>query len=116
MSKKEITHKMLLEHLVRDENIADNIEVSEDYDTMENGNTLITMGFQGVSSTRKKGTRCIVLFEFTKEGRLACVEVATKKTKERHWQVASSEKFVDFKPRYGNDEIVILSDRKKLSN
>lgn len=115
MSKKQVTHKQLFEHLISDENIQDNMDVSDDYEPTKNGNSIMTLSFAGVGTARKKGTNCIILMEFNPEGRMVCMEVATRKVGERSWQVASSEKFVDFKPRFGNDEIQ-LSDRKKLNN
>jgi hypothetical protein len=112
---KAPTHKQLFEHLISDENIQDNIDVSDDYENTKNGNSIITMGFEGTGTAKKKGTHCVILLEFDKDGRLFCMEVATRKKGEKNWQVASSEKFVDFKPRLGNDAIQ-LSDRKKLNN
>lgn len=115
MSKREVTHKKLFEHFIQDENIQDNMNVSDDYGPAENGNTIITMGYEGVGTSRKKGTNCVIVLEFNKEERLVGMEVATRKIGERNWQIAVSDKFVDFKPRYGTEEIQ-LSDRKKLDN
>jgi hypothetical protein len=104
MSKKpeDLTHKELLENLIYDENIQDNMHVSNDYADDEYGNSLITMGFEGKKSAKTKGTHAMILFTFNREGRMVNMEIATREIGQRKWQVASSEVFVDFKPRFSD--------------
>jgi hypothetical protein len=111
---EDLTHKELFETIIYDENIQDNMHVSNDYSLDKYGNSLITMGFQGVGIGKKKGTHAMIIFSFNTRGRMVNMEIATREVGQRKWQVASSEKFVDFTARYGDFETVI--DSKKSGN
>lgn len=96
----DMTHQDLFEALIYDENIQDNMHVSNDYELDEYGNNLITIGFEGVDRPKQKGTNAMVLLTFNKKGRLVTIEVATMIRGQHKWQVAVSERFVDMKPRF----------------
>jgi len=97
----DMTHLDLIEGLVSDENISDNIDVSDDYPPDKHGNSLITMSFEGASQDgKKKGVNGIVVFTFSPQGRMLSVEVATCKKGKKDWQIATSEKFVDFSQEF----------------
>lgn len=98
---EDMTHQDLVEALIYDENIQDNMHVSNDYATDEYGNSMITIGFEGVEKNKHKGTNAMILLTFNKSGRLITMEVATAPRNQHRWQVAISEKFVDMKPRFG---------------
>jgi len=101
-SLEELTHLDLLELLIYDENIQDNLSVSNDYEPDQYGNSMITIGFEGVPNNRKKTqTNAMILLTFNKEGRMVSVEVATRERGSRKWQVATSEKLLDMKTRFG---------------
>ena len=91
-----MTHKKLIEKLINDENIIDNIDVCDSYEQDNYGNTLITMSFEGVDLGKTKGYDGIISFMFNNEGRLVRVEMATSKKGKNSWQIALSEKFVNF--------------------
>lgn len=93
---EDMTHLDLVEGLVSDENIADNIDVSDDYPPDKHGNSIITMSFEGAQTGKKKGVNGIVVFTFSPQGRMISVEIATCKKGKKDWQIAISEKFVDF--------------------
>jgi hypothetical protein len=101
-SKKveDLTHLDIFNLLIYDENIQDNLSVSNDYDEDEHGNNVITIGFEGVPDENKISTNGMVLLMFNREGRLINMEMATKEKKAKKWQVAVSEKFVDMKSRF----------------
>jgi hypothetical protein len=100
---EDATHLELFEQLIYDENIQDNLTVSNNYAEDEHGNSIITMGFEGLES-KEKGvlkTNAVLLFNFNQKGRLVGVEVATKEHKYGDWHVAVSEIFMDMKTRFG---------------
>lgn len=101
-----MTHQDLIEALIYDENIEDNLNVSNDYAPDGHGNNMVTIGFDGPPSKKKRGTSCVILFVFNKKGRLVSLEVANKIKGDRSWQVAASEPLVDFSVRYGTDGVV----------
>lgn len=92
-----MTHQDLIEALASDENISDNVTVSDDYAPDKFGNSLLTMSFEGVSSGKIKAANGLILFTFSPQGRLVALEIATCKKGKKDWQIASSEKFADFK-------------------
>ena len=101
-SLDELTHLDLLELLIYDENIQDNLNVSNDYEHDQYGNSMITIGFEGVPNSRKKTqTNAMILLTFNKEGRMVSMEIATREKGSRKWQVATSEKLIDMKTRFG---------------
>jgi hypothetical protein len=99
---EELTHQDIVEGLINDENIQDNLLVSNDYSLDRHGNSLITLGFENFS-TKKRKLAGFVLFSFNIKGRLIGLEVAVKKGKS--WEIASSEKFIDFTGSHGSDKI-----------
>jgi hypothetical protein len=107
MSKKiksldDLTHLDLVEALIYCENIQDNLSVSNDYPEDQYGNSMITMGFEGVPNNRRRtATHAMILFTFNRQGRLVSLEVATREKGNRKWQVATSEKLIDMKTRFG---------------
>lgn len=113
---KKPTHQQLFEELIYDENIQDNITVSNNYEEDELGNSIITMGFVGVGTKRKKGSQGFVVFTFNKKGRMVNMEIATKEASARKWQIAISEVFVDMTPRFGDEKFNSGPDRKKVGN
>lgn len=102
-SLEEMTHQDLIEALIFDENIQDNLYVSNDYAPDEYGNNIISMGFEEQGKRRKKGLAGFILFAFNPKGRLVSIEVAIRKRGNKEWQLASSEKLIDFESRYGTD-------------
>ena len=101
-SLDELTHLDLTELLIYDENIQDNLNVSNDYDLDQYGNSMVTIGFEGVPNNKKKTqTKAMVLLTFNKEGRMVSMEVATREKGSRKWQIATSEKLIDMKTRFG---------------
>ena len=113
---EDLTYLDLIEALIYDENIQDNLNVSNDYEPDEHDNSIVTIAFEGPTVKRKKGTACLIIFTFNRRGRMVGVEVATRKKGDRHWQVASSEKMVDFTSRYGSDTFNLNVDSKKKGN
>lgn len=97
---EDMTHLDLVEGLVSDENIADNIDVSDDYPPDKHGNSLVTLSFEGAKDGNKKGTNGIVVLTFSPQGRMLSIEVATCKKGKKDWQIATSEKFVDFSQEF----------------
>lgn len=94
---EDMTHLDLVAALVLDENISDNIEVSDDYAPDKHGNNLVTLSFDGAIVDKKKGAKGLLLLTFNPQGRLVAMEIATCKHGKKDWQIASSEKFIDFK-------------------
>ena len=94
--KSEITHQEIIEELIFDENIQDNMHVSNDYAPDDYGNQTITMGFTSMPNGRKKSTSALIVFSFNEKGRLVGMQVATKKKGERNWHMAISDVFMDF--------------------
>lgn len=92
-----MTHKKLIESLINDENVYDNIDVCDSYEEDKYGNSIVTMSFDGVDHDNKKGANGIVIFLFNKKGRLVSLELATCRKGKKTWQVAASNKFVNFK-------------------
>ncbi len=91
-----MTHKQLFLKLISDENIFENIDVSDDYEKDEWGNGVITMAFESPKGKKKKPVRAFLVFMFNAKGRLINVEVATKERGQKDWQVATSEHFINF--------------------
>jgi hypothetical protein len=91
-----MTHRELLDKLFNDQDIYENIDVSDNYEADSRGNTTIVFGFETPVVKRKKSVKAIVIFTFNKKGRLIQVEVGTHKKGERDWQVATSQKFINF--------------------
>lgn len=94
---EDMTHLDLVAALLTDENISDNVEVSDDYAPDKFGNNLVTVSFEGVAHGKKKGVNGLLLFTFNPQGRLVSLELATCQKDKKNWQIAASEKFVDFK-------------------
>lgn len=115
-SLEDLTHQDLIEGLIYDENIQDNINVSNDYAEDQYGNNLVTMYFEGKGTKRKKGNVCLILFTFNRKGRLIGIETAMRAKGERNWQVATSQEFADFTARFGSDAFNAALDRKKRGN
>ena len=97
---EDLTHMELVSALVYDDSVADNIFVSDDYPTDENGNTLITMGFEGKKVGKARGSNAMILFTFNKKGRLVRLEAAVRESGQKQWQIASSEILIDMKTRF----------------
>lgn len=93
---EDMTHQDLIEALVFDENISDNVLVSDDYALDKYGNSLITINLEGVMSEKKKAMNGLLLLTFNSQGRMISMEVATCKKGKKNWQIATSDKFVDF--------------------
>lgn len=108
---EDMTHQDLIEALIFDENIQDNLYVSNDYSPDKHGNNLITIGFEQEGVKRKKGLAGFILFTFNAKGRLVNMEVAVRK-KGKDWEIASSEKLVDFTARFGTDIIKTVKRKK----
>lgn len=106
MSKKtknidHFTHLELFEALIYDENVQDNLSVSNDYEPDKYGNNIITMGFEGTANNSKRTqTNAMILFTFNKEGRMISMEIAVRERGQRKWQIATSDKFIDMKSRF----------------
>ena len=109
---EEMTHQDLIEALVFDENIQDNLYVANDYAPDKYGNNLITIGFEGPERRKKKGLSGFILLAFNPKGRLVHIEVATRQAPNKEWQLASSEKLLDFSARFGTDEPIIKSKKR----
>ena len=112
---EDMTHKDLFEGLIYDENIQDNMHVSNDYAEDKYGNTVITMGFEGTGGRKNFPANAIMLFSFNKRGRLVSVEVAMRKKGDQFWYIASSERFVDMKARFGSDELLDSATERKTN-
>jgi len=91
-----MTHRELLDKLFNDQDIYENIYVSDDYTPNDRGDTTIAFGFETPAVKRKKSVKAIVVFTFNKNGRLIQMEVGTHKKGDKNWQVATSPKFINF--------------------
>lgn len=91
-----MNHRALFDKFFSDENIYENIDVSDDYAPDEYGNTVITFGFEGQGTKRKKPVMAFAVLVFNKKGRMINMEMATRKRGERHWQIATSDNFINF--------------------
>lgn len=99
---EDMTHQDIVEALVFDENIQDNLYVSNEYAPDKYGNHLVTIGFEESTTSKKKRRPAgFVLFTFNAKGRMVNMEVAIRKSGK--WIMASSEKMIDFTARFGND-------------
>jgi len=110
---EDMTHQDLVEALIADDNISDNLYVSDDYSADRHGNRLITMGFEESRIKKKKTPAGFILFTFNPKGRLVNLELAIRKHG-KEWVIASSEKLVDFTARFGND--ILDSGKTKKKN
>jgi len=97
---EDLTHLDLIEGLVSDENISDNIDVSDDYPPDKHGNSMVTMSFEGTEEQKKTGVNGIIVFTFNPQGRMVGVEVATCKKGKKDWQIATSQKFMNFQENF----------------
>lgn len=97
---EDMTHLDLVEGLVSDENISDNVDVSDDYPPDKHGNSMITLSFEGTEEQKNKGANGIVVFTFNPQGRMVSMEIATCKKGKKDWQIATSDKFVDFSENF----------------
>ena len=111
---EDMTHQDLIEALIYDENIQDNLYVSDDYAPDKHGNNLITIGFEETGK-KKRGPAGFILLTFNSKGRMVSMEVAIRKNG-REWIIASSEKLVDFTARFGNDILKSVREKKKNGN
>lgn len=91
-----MTHRALFDKFFADENVYENIDVCDDYAPDDQGNTVITFGFDGQGTKRKKSVKAFVVMVFNKKGRMINMEVATRKVGQRDWQIATSDNFVNF--------------------
>lgn len=91
-------HRALFDKFFNDENVYENIDVCDDYEPDEFGNTVITFGFEGIKpkTKRQKQVKAFVVLVFNKKGRIINMEVATRKVGDRDWQIATSDKFINF--------------------
>lgn len=112
-SLSEMSDLDLVEALIYDENIQDNLNVSNDYEEDEYGNTRVSISFEKMPIKRKRGDACIMLFVFNKGGRLVGIEAATRLKGDRAWQVVISDPFMDFSTRFSNDEPPRFKKKKK---
>lgn len=97
---EDMSHLDLFEALIFDENIQDNLFVTNAFEPDEHGNNMIAMSFEGVNSTKTDGNKAMMLFTFNKSGRLVGMEVATLDKSKKKWYITKSETFVDMKPRW----------------
>lgn len=109
---EDMTHQDLIEALIFDENIQDNLYVSNDYAPDKHGNSLITLGFEEGGTRKKKALAGFILLTFNPKGRMIGMEIAIRK-KGKDWEIASSEKLVDFTARFGSDILKTAKERKK---
>ncbi len=91
------THKELIEELIYDENIADNVDVCDGYEPDKYGNSIVTISFEGKKIGKKKGVNGMLVLLFNKKGRMVSMEMATCTKGKNKWQIASSNKFINFK-------------------
>lgn len=91
-----MTHEQLFLKLLSDENIYENIDISDDYEKDKYGNSMITMAFESPGTKKKKAVKGFLVFVFNAKGRLVNMEVATKEKGQRNWQIATSEAFINF--------------------
>lgn len=89
-----MTHEQLFLKLINDENIYDNLEVSDDYIKDKWGNSLITVGFESPSG--KKPVEALLMLVFNIKGRLINMEVSTREKGKKKWQIATSENLINF--------------------
>lgn len=114
--KEESTHQDVLEDLFFEDFLQDNLLVSNDYSLDSNGNSILTVGFEDPDNRGKKSLSGFILFTFDPAGRLSSLEVATRKGK-KDWQVATTEKFIDFTARFGTDSPPpVKASKKKGTN
>ena len=90
-----MTHKQLFLKFIEDENIFENIEVSDDYEKDEWGNAMITMAYESSATKKKKPTEAFLVFVFNAKGRLVNMEVATREKGKRNWQIATSDNYIN---------------------
>lgn len=105
---EDMSHLDLFEALIYDENIQDNLFVTNDFEPDKHGNNMIAMSFEGVEESKSNGNKAVMLFTFNRSGRLMSMEVATLDRRKRKWNTVKSETFVNMKPRFG----IVLNDNK----
>ena len=92
-----MTHKELFDKLIYDENISDNVDVRADYEPDEYGNSIVTFSLESPDVGRKKGISGMLILLFNTNGRMVSMEIATSQKDKKKWQIAASEKFINFK-------------------